>query len=79
MRHMQLPLSNDLMTRCGFEPNFLMVNLCYETRLHLVTCRGRLRIRLWVRSRNSVRLVELGSRGIQVEGLRYVGRLMIRG
>ena len=41
--------------------------------------RGRLRIRLWVRSRNSVRLVELGSRGIQVEGLRYVGRLMIRG
>ena len=33
----------------------------------------------WVCSKNSVRLVEFGSGGIQVEGLQYVGRLVIRG
>ena len=29
--------------------------------------------------RNSVRLVEFGSGGVQVEGLQYVERLMVRG
>ena len=38
MRHAPLPLSNGLMTKSGFEPNFLRVGLCYEVRLGLVTC-----------------------------------------
>ena len=40
---------------------------------------GGLGIRFWVCSRNSVRLVEFGSGGVQVEGLQYVGRLVVRG
>ena len=78
MRHIPLPLSNDLMTRCGFEPNFLRVNLCYEVRLGLAARGGGLGIRFWACSRNSVRLVEFGSGGVQVEGLQYVGRLVVR-
>ena len=35
-------------------------------------------IRFWVCSRNSDRLVEFGSGGVQVEGLQYVGRLVVR-
>ena len=40
---------------------------------------GGLGIRFWVCSRNSVRLVEFGSGGVQVEDLQYVGRLVVRG
>ena len=40
---------------------------------------GGLGIRFWVCSRNSVRLVELGSGSVQVEGLQYVGHLVARG
>ena len=38
MRHVPLPLSIGLMTKSGFEPNFLRVDLCYEVRLGLATC-----------------------------------------
>ena len=68
-RHMPLSLLNSLMTRSGFEPNFLMVDLCCEVRLSLVTCGGGLGIRFCVFSRNSVMLVEFGSDGVQVAGL----------
>ena len=40
MRHMPLPLSSSLIIRSGFEPNFLMVDLCCEVKLSLVTCGG---------------------------------------
>ena len=40
---------------------------------------GGLGIRFWVCSRNSVKLVEFGSGGVQVEGFQYVGRLVVRG
>ena len=79
MRHMQLPLSNGLMTRCGFERNFLRVDLCCEVRMGLLTLGGGLGIRFWVRSWSSVNLVEFGSGVIQVEGLQYAGRLVVRG
>ena len=69
MRHIPLPLSNGLMTRSGLEPRFLRVDLCSEVRLGLATCWGRLGRWFWVCSRNSVRLAESGSGGIQVEGL----------
>ena len=39
---------------------------------------GGLGIKFWVCSRNSDRLVEFGSGGVQVEGLQYVGRLVVR-
>ena len=78
MRHIPLPLLNGLMTRSGFEPNFLRVNLCCEVRLGLAA-RGRgLGTMFWVCLRNSVRLMEFGSGGVQVEGLQYVGRLVAR-
>ena len=57
MRHISLPSSNGLMTRSGFEPNFLRVDLCFEVRLGLLTCGERLEIRFWVCLRNRVRLV----------------------
>ena len=79
MRHIPLPFSNGLTTRLGLEASFLRVYLCYEVRLGLVICGGGLRRMFWVYSRNNVRLVELGSGGIQVEDLQYVGRLVIRG
>ena len=79
MRHIPIPLLNDLMTRSGFEPNFLWVDLCCEVIFGLVTCGGRLEIRFWVCSRKSVRLVGFGSGGVQVNGLQYVGRLVVRG
>ena len=50
------------------------MDLCCEVGLGLATCGGGLGIRFWVCSRNSNRLVEFGSRVIQVEGLQYVGR-----
>ena len=78
-RHIPLPFSNGLTTRSGLEASFLRVYLYYEVRLGLVICRGGLRRMFWVYSRNSVRLVELGLGGIQVEDLQYVGRLVIRG
>ena len=67
MRHIPLPLLNDLMTRSGLDPNFLRVDLCYEVRLGLVTCGGRVGRGFWVCSRNNVRLVEFGPEGIQGE------------
>ena len=79
MRHMQLPLSNGLMTRCGFERNILRVDLCCEVRMGLLTLGGGLGIRFWVCSWSSVNLVEFGSGVIQVEGLQYAGRLVVRG
>ena len=79
MRHIPLPLSNGLMTKFAFEPNFFRVDLCCEVRLGLAVCGGGLGIRFWVCSMNSVRLVEFGSGGVQVEGLQYVGRLVVRG
>ena len=78
MRHIPLPLSNGLMTRSGFEPNFLRVNLCCEVRLGLVARGGELGIRFWVCLRNSVRLVEFGSGVVQVEGLEYAGHLVVK-
>ena len=45
MRHIPLPLSNGLMTRSGFEPNFLRVDLCCEVRLGLVALGGGLGVR----------------------------------
>ena len=67
------------MTRSGFEPNFLRVDLCCEVRLGLVAHGGGLGMRFWVCSRNIVRLVELGSGAVQEEGLQYVGHLVVRG
>ena len=57
MRDIPLPLSNGLMARSGFEPNFLRVDLCCEVRLGLATCKRGLGIRFWVCTRNRVRLV----------------------
>ena len=54
------------------------MNLCCEVGLDLAARRGGLGIRFWVCSRNSVRLVEFGLGGVQVEGLQYVRRLVVR-
>ena len=62
-----------LITRSGLKPRFLRVDLCSEVRLGLVTCWGRLGRWFLVCLRNSVRLVEFGSGGIQVEGLHICG------
>ena len=78
MRHIPFPLSNGLMNRSEFEPNFLKVNFCCEVRLGLAARGGGLAIRFWVCSSNSVRLVEFGSGGVKVEGLQYVGLLVVR-
>ena len=78
MRHIPFSLSNVFMTRSGFEPNFLRVDLCCEIRLGFVSHGGGLGIRFWVCSRKSVKLVEFGSVGVQVEGLQYVGRLVVK-
>ena len=67
MRHIPLPLLNGLITRSGFEPSFLRMDLYCEVRLGLVTCGGWFGIRFWVCLRNSVSLVEFGSEGIQVQ------------
>ena len=40
--------------------------------------RGGLGRRFWVCSRNSVRLLEFGSGGVQVEGLQCAGHLVVR-
>ena len=79
MRHIPLPLSKGLMTRSGLEPSFLSVNLCCEVRLGLLVCRGWLGRGLSICSRKSDRLVEFDSGGTQVEGLQYLGRLIVRG
>ena len=51
-----------------------MVDLSCEVGLGLATCGGGLGIRFLVCSRNSNRLVEFGSRVMQVEGFQYVRR-----
>ena len=79
MRHTPLPLSNGLMSRSRFETNFLRVDLCCEVRSGLVAHGGGLWIRFWVCSSNSVSLVEFGSGAVQVTGLQYVRRLVVRG
>ena len=79
MMHIPISSSNGLITRSGLEPSFLRVDLCCEVRLGLAICGEGLARGFWVCSRNSFRLVEFGSGGIQVEGLQYVGRLVIRG
>ena len=79
MRHIPLPLLNSLMFISGFELNFFRVDLCCEGRLGLATCGGGLEIRFWVCLMNSVRLVELGPGSVQVEGLQYLGCLVVRG
>ena len=48
MRHIPLPLWNDLITRSGLEPDFLRVDLYCEVRLGLVTCGGGMGRRFWV-------------------------------
>ena len=78
MGHIPFSLSNVFMTRYGFEPNFLRVDLCCEIRLGLEAHGRGLEIRFWVCSRKSVKLVEFGSVGVQVEGLQYVGSLVVR-
>ena len=55
------------------------MDLCCELRLGLVARGGGLEIRFWLCSRNIVRLVKFGLGGVQVEGLYYVGRLVVRG
>ena len=79
MRQIPLPLLNGFIIRSGFEPNFLRMDLCCKVRLDLVASGGGLGIRCWACLRNSVRLVEFGSGGAQVEGLLYVGCLVVRG
>ena len=59
----------------GLEPSFLRVGLCCKVRFGLAIRGGG----FWVCSRNNVKLVEFRSGDIQVEGLQYVGRVMIRG
>ena len=76
MRHIPLPLLNCLMTKSGFKPNFFRVNLCCEVRLGLVAQGGVLGKRFC--SRSSVRRGEFDLGGVQVEGLQYVGRLVVR-
>ena len=78
MGHIPFSMSNVFMTRYGFEPNFLRVDLCCEIRLGLEAHGRGLGIRFWVCSRKSVKLVEFGSVGVQVEGLQYVGSLVVR-
>ena len=78
MGHIPFSLSNVFMTRYGFEPNFLRVDLCCEIRKGLEAHGRGLGIRFWVCSRKSVKLVEFGSVGVQVEGLQYVGSLVVR-
>ena len=41
MRHIPLPLLNGLMTRSGFEPKFLRVNICCEETIGSCNMRGR--------------------------------------
>ena len=79
MRHISLPLSNGLITRSRLELSFLRVDLCCEVRLGLAIHEGGLQRRFWVCLTNNARLVEFGSGSVQVEGLQYVGRLVIRG
>ena len=79
MRHIPLPFSNGLITRSGLEPNFVRMDLCCEVRLGLAIHGGGLGRGFLVCSRNNVRLVEFGSWSIEVEGLQYVGCLVIRG
>ena len=48
MKYIPLPLSNGLITRSGFETNFLRVEFCCVVRLGLVARGGGLGIRFWV-------------------------------
>ena len=41
MRHIPLPLLNGLMTRSGFEPKFLRVNICCKETIGSCSMRGR--------------------------------------
>ena len=78
MRHILLPLSKGLMTKSGLEPSFLSVNLCCEVRLgfwYVVVGWGEGLEYV----PGSDRLVEFDSGGTQVEGLQYLGRLIVRG
>ena len=79
MRHIPLPLLNGLITRSESEPSFLRVDLCCEVGLGLAIRGGELGRGFRVCSRNTVSLAEFGSAGVQVEGLQYVRRLVIRG
>ena len=54
------------------------MDLCCGVRLGLVTCGEGLEIRFLVCSRNIVRLGEFGSKSVQLGGLQYVGRLVVR-
>ena len=79
MRHISLPLLNSLITRSRLESTFLRVNLYFEVKLGLATGGAGLGREFYVCFTKNVRSVEFGSGGVQVEGLQYVGCLVIRG
>ena len=59
--------------------NWIKLFLKIAPLRHVETCRRRLGRGFWVCLRSIVRSVEFGSGGIQVEGLQYVERLVVRG
>ena len=67
MRHIPLPFSNGLITI--LESNILRVDFSCEVRLCIKAYWRRLGREFWMCSWNSIRFVEFGSGGIQVEGL----------
>ena len=67
MRHIPLPFSNGLITIS--ESNILRIDFSCEMRLYIKAYWKRLGREFWMCSWNSIRFVEFGSGGIQVEGL----------
>ena len=78
MSHIPLPLSKGLITKSALEPRFGRVDLCCEVSFGFVLSREWLEREPWICSRKNDKLAEFGSGGTQVEGLQYVGRLIVR-